>query len=145
MRFSPTRVLAPAPRRKNACSTHEKMKNHYIFPYLFSTVLTTALSFALAEYIQHGPFPFHAKALSPIIIPLVVSYWCSGYFDSPLAWRFIYIAVSLVLHLLLFLPVLLNQKFKNRLVFVITQIVVIVVYLLVSIPFFNTFAGWMSV
>jgi hypothetical protein len=121
------------------------MKKPYVYPYLTTAVLTTTLSFALAEYIQHGPLPFPAKALLPVIIPLVVSYWSSGALDSELAWRFIFIAVSLVLNLLLFLPLLLSHKFKTRLVFIAIQIVVIVVYLLISIPLFRTFAGWMSV
>lgn len=115
------------------------------YPYLIIAVLATALSFSLAEFIQGGPVPFPVTALLPVIIPLVVSYWSSGVLDSLLAWRFIFIAVSLVIHLLLFLPLLLSQQFKTRLALIATQIVLVVVYLLISIPFLGTFSTWMSV
>lgn len=121
------------------------MKKSYAYPYLIAAVLTTTLSFALAEYIQHGPLPFPAIALLPVIIPLVVSYWSSGVLDSLLAWRFIFAAVSFVINLLLFFPLLLSQKFKNRLAFIASQLGVIAVYLLISLPFFKIFSRWMSV
>lgn len=132
----------------NQCSkgsSHEKVKKSYAYPYLVTVVCTTALSFALAECIQHGPVPFPGTALLPVIIPLVVSYWSSAVLDSLLAWRFIFIAVSLVINLLLFLPLFLSQNFKTRLVFIATQLVVIVAYILISVPFLRTFSGWMSV
>ena len=132
-------------RRLSVRSSYEKRKKSYTYPYSITAVLTTTLSFALAEYIQHGSLPFPATALLPVIIPLVVSSWSSGVLDSLLAWRFIFIPVSLFISLLLFLPLLQSQPFKTRLAIMATQLAIIVACLLISVPILRTFSGWMSV
>jgi len=113
--------------------------------YLVAVVLTTFLSIAVAEYIQRGALPFPAEILTPIMIPLVFSYWSSSLFDSALIWRFLFAGASLALNLLLFLPVLLNDQFKTQRAFMSIQIAVLATYVLVSIPFFRMFVRWMSV
>jgi len=123
----------------------ENMMKKTVVRYLVAVVLTTFLSIAVAEYIQRGPLPFPAEILTPIMIPLVFSYWSSSLFNSAIIWRFLFAGASLALNLLLFLPVLLNEKFKTQLAFMSVQTAVLAVYVLISIPFFKMFARWMSV
>lgn len=115
-----------------------KSKTLYITTVAVVTLVCTILP-PLAGSSELGLF-----LTFPFAIPLMALPFMEN-LDSLIAAYSIIILLFALLNAAIYLPILLYPKFRKRSHFIVTQLLVLVVYILISIPCFRTFGKWMSV